>query len=700
MMKKTFVIFLAAMLSFTARADEGMWLIHAISKALETKMQERGLQLGANEIYNADAPGASLSDAILSLDFACTGSFISDQGLVITNHHCAYADVHALSTPDQNYLEDGFWALQSRDERPISGKSVFVLKKVIDVTEETERVKQTEGLGGKPMGLRKLSYLMEKKYSASSGLEASLSSMWGGSKYYLALYEVYKDVRLVAAPPVSIAAFGGDIDNWEWPQHKCDFALYRVYAGKDGRPAEYSADNVPLKPLRSLTVSTAGYKSGDFTMVIGYPGRTDRYSSSHKLAYQKDVSLPISNEIRGKQMEIISSWMGKDPLVRLKYADHYFGLSNVQELNEGEVLCYNRFDVLSEKQAQEREMQEWIDASADRRERWGTLIGDLGCKYEAIEDAERNLSYFRECIVRGSRLGIISTRISTLKDKARMASVKNSIRKTLDELDLRTERDLFRYTMEAYMSHVDSSFMGAWQKQLAATYGNDYDAMFHALWDSSWMTSAAQMQKFLTEDVDINELKEDGLYRYYTDVKISGYNDIISRIQGDKTVTTLGGEYTRALYAMRGDKGLAQYPDANSTMRISYGVVGGYEPRDGIWCDWKSTVSGLLAKHDPEDYDFCLKDGWRSLLESSDGAGMVDFLTDNDITGGNSGSPVLNARGELIGLAFDGNKESLASDTSYTPGYNKCVCVDIRFVLWTLSEYAHMDRILSEMNIK
>lgn len=687
------------MLSVSARADEGMWLINAITRALEVKMQERGLQLSASEIYNADAPGASVADAVVSLDFGCTGSFVSDNGLVITNHHCAFGDVHAISTSEKNYLEDGFWALQSRDEYPIKGKSIQVLKRVIDVTAEAEALREAEGLAGKPMGMRRLSYVLEKKYSASTGLEASLSSMWAGSKYYLALYEVYSDVRLVAAPPVSIAAFGGDIDNWEWPQHKCDFAMYRVYAAPDGSPAEYSETNVPLKPSRSLEISTSGYHAGDFTMVIGYPGRTDRYSSSYKLAYQKDVTLPVSNEIRGAQMEIISRWMASDPLVRLVYSDHYFGLSNVQELNSGEVLCYNRFDVVSEKRAQEREMSEWFAASEDRQGKWGTLLGDLEKKYSDIESAARNLTYFRECMIRGSRLGIIATRISTLKDMSRAATVKSSIRKTLDEMDMRVEHDIFRYTLESYMSHVDASFMGPWQRQLADSYGTDYDAMCAALWDGSWMTSAAEMQKFLTEDVDIATLKADALYRYFVDVKIADFNDTISRIQGDKTITSLGGEYTKALYAMREDKGCAQYPDANSTMRISYGVVGGYEPKDGVWCDWKSSVSGLLDKHDPEDYDFCLKEDWKSLLETADGAGRVDFLTDNDITGGNSGSPVLNAKGQLIGLAFDGNKESLASDTSYTPGYNRCVCVDIRFVLWMLSEYAHMDRIISEMRI-
>ena len=324
----TILLFLAG--TSTLRADEGMWLVNAINSALEKKMQERGLELPAGEIYNADAPGTALCDAVVSLDFGCTGSIISENGLLITNHHCAYSDVFSLSTPQKNYLEDGFWAFSDREEIPIPGKRALLLKKVIDVTQEVEEMLAEAERQGRPLGSRKLGYLMEKKYSTSEGLEAWFSSMWKGSRYYISLYKVYTDIRLVASPPVCSAAFGGDIDNWEWPQHKCDFAMYRIYTAPDGSPATYNEENVPLKPLKSLKISLNGYKPGDFTMVIGFPGRTDRYASSFSVDFDCRVNLPVSNEIRGRQMEIVKGWMDRDPVTRLKYSDYFFSLSIVQ----------------------------------------------------------------------------------------------------------------------------------------------------------------------------------------------------------------------------------------------------------------------------------------------------------------------------------------------------------------------------------
>ena len=446
-MKRILTVFAAALLCWGAVADEGMWMVQAINRALELKMQERGLQLSAGEIYNADAPGAGITDAVVSLDFGCTGSVISDRGLLVTNHHCVYADVHALSDGEHNYLEDGFWAMDSSQEVPIKGKKVQFLRRVIDVTDEALRTIEEQHINTRGMGMRKLSFLMEKKYAEETGLEASLSSMWSGSKFYMALYEEYADVRLVAAPPVSIAAFGGDVDNWEWPQHKCDFAMYRIYTAPDGKPAPYAETNVPLKPLRHLAVSRAGYKDGDFTMIIGYPGRTDRYSSSAKVAFHKDVTLPVSTEIRGRQMEIISRWMDVDPAIRLKYSNRFFGLSNFQELQAGEVLCYNRFDVVGEKRAQEKELQEWIEASPERREQWGSLLADLDAVYKAIGPVEKSLTCYRETMVRATQYHTVAARIRSLANskspEARAQSVKfvrSAVAKTLEEIDPRVEK--------------------------------------------------------------------------------------------------------------------------------------------------------------------------------------------------------------------------------------------------------------------
>ncbi len=680
-----------------AWADEGMWMIHAIDSALEKRMQERGLELSAGEIYNADAPGTTLADAVVSLEFGCTGSIISDQGLMITNHHCAYGDVHRLSTPEHNYLEEGFWAMHQDEERNIRGKSVLFLKRVLDVTDEVIALKEEQERLGKPSGMRRISHLLERKYAAETGLEALLSSMWDGSKYYMALYVVYKDVRLVAAPPVSSAAFGGDIDNWEWPQHKCDFAMYRIYTAPDGSPAEYSEENVPMKPATRLKISLEGYKAGDYTMVIGFPGSTNRYSSSFETNFNETLKHPICNSIRGRQMEIIKGWMDADPAVRLKYADYYFGLSNVQELFSGEVECLGRFKVVEEKEAIERELKEWIEASPERVGKWGKLLEELKTKYLAVEDGERNLNYFRETVIRGTRIARVCHRRST-----------KALVREYESIDLRVEKDLFEFAVEEFYRNVDHSMLGEYHRQLVADYP-DYKELAEHIWSSSALTDEASAGKLLAEGKSSGDFSDDPLYKFFQSMKVTGFNEKIAAAEGSPRRLELNREYTHALYQMRLDKGIVQYPDANSSMRITYGTVGGYSPYDGVLCDWKTTPSGILEKFNPSDYDFTLNERQLGLYSAgdwgrwgfgADGLNMyVNFLTDNDITGGNSGSPVLNSRGELIGLAFDGNKESLSSDLWCAPGYNKCVCVDIRWILWTLDRYAGMNRIIEELGL-
>lgn len=702
----------------TAFADEGMWLIQDINAALEKKMQERGLKLSAGEIYNADAPGAAVSDAIVSLGFYCTGSIISDQGLLITNHHCAYSDVFALSTPEHNYLEEGYWAVRSDQELPIPDKQVFFLKRVLDITGEVKNLRDDLAKKGLPCGMRRVSHILESKYKKDTGKEAYLNSMWAGEKYYMALYDVYEDLRLVAAPPVSVAAFGGDTDNWEWPQHKCDFAMYRVYMSPDGKPAKYSSDNVPLKPLRKLDISLDGYKPGDYTMVIGYPGRTNRYASSLETDYQERVTLPIANELRRNQMEIMRRWMDADPAVWLKYSDTFFGLSNIGEMQEGEAACLKRFGVKAIKESEEKDLQAWIEADPARKARWGSLMSDLQKMYDETEAVERNKAYFRETFFRGTIIGRTIMRMNSARGKFK--PMKKYLMRGVSETEPRVERDLLEYSVSQYFTNIDTSLFGPYQRELSAKFGTDFKAMTDYIWEGTMVASREKAEAFNNPA----QFNDDRLKKLLLDVSILDFNKTDDDMNLRNRILALNKEYTQALYEMRSDKGIAQYPDANSTMRVTYGTVGPIEPHDGVWCSWQTSTNGIIEKYDVENRDFKPSDAFMSMLESRDwgrwavkmpssgkkaapvpvgsapaGTMPADFLTDNDITGGNSGSPVLNAEGKVIGLAFDGNKESLASDLYAVPGYNKCVCVDIRYILWTLDKYAGMSRIIEELGL-
>ena len=654
-MKKVLLVAALLLCALNAFADEGMWMIQTIDRTLEKRMRAAGLKLDGKMIY--DEEKESLSDAVVALSFSCTGSMISRDGLMITNHHCAYSDIHALSTLDHNYLEDGFWAMNREEELPVKGQAVYFLKKVFDVTPEVDRLRDSLDVASRPMAMRRVYKLLEDKYSliyAGQG-ELICSSYYNGNKYYMALYQVYRDVRLVAAPPVSVASFGGDTDNWEWPQHKGDFAIYRIYTAPDGSPAEYSPENVPMHPRKILKISQNGLSDGDFTMVIGYPGRTNRYASSYAVEEIVQVQNPIQATFRLDQMKIIDKWMNEDVAVRLKYADRYFSLSNVQEIREGEIYCYNRFGVVEAKRAEEQRLQKWLGNS--------DLIYRLGEKYDDVAGINQQIVYFQETIVRGTNL----FRYANALSRGDSAIVKRE----LAQLDMRVERDLLRYSLNQFFKYVRPVYWGDYLTDLHTRYKGDVDAM-------------------------LNEIFDGHLYEALTSCRITSFNQRRDQIEAGVSKNSLEKEFKDAVYRMKLSRKEPMYPDANSTMRITYGKVRPLQPRDAISIAARTRSEGILEKYNADDYEFTLKADFRELLEKNRNI-PVNFLTDNDITGGNSGSPVLNARGELVGLAFDGNKESLAGDTYFVEAMNRCICVDIRYVLWILREYARADNILAEI---
>ncbi len=711
------VILFLLSVSGISRADEGMWLVNLLDKNLTQQMKKTGLKLDPKLIY--DESGSAISNAVVALDFGCTGSIISDKGLLITNHHCAYSDIHALSTPEKNYLEDGYWAMNQSQEIPIKGKSVFFLRKVTDVTDEIKQISDSLKKNNIPGGMRKITSIIETKHSKKSGMETSCNSMWRGSKYYMFYYEVYTDIRFVGAPPVSVAAFGGETDNWEWPQHKGDFALYRVYGNKDGKPAPYSVNNVPISPKKVLPISTKGIKDGDFTMIMGFPGRTNRYSSSFSIHEKEKVTNPISVKIMREKLDILNKWMKSDPNIRLKYADYYFGISNLQEMLEGEVINFRRFGVEKIFQEREKELQQWIDSDSQRQAKWGDLLQKLSTRYNETEEIIRIKKYYQNTLVGGYGLIAIANKAGSLNNSSNRDNIDTlkvgqreyvnfikDIEEIYQECDMRAEHEMLKYTLKTFVDNVPPLYRGDYINGLAKQFNNDGEAMADYIFSNSIFTNPEKFRQIVKNDQPVSVFGEDPLNLMSKSIGVRPFNETISKICKGESIDQLEAEYGRVMYQMNLDKGRNQYPDANSTMRLTYGTVGPLDPSDGIHCKSQTTTQGLWDKYNPDNYDFNIKPRMLGFLESKDwgnycekGKMFIDFLTNNDITGGNSGSPVMNSKGEIIGLAFDGNKESLASDAYFHPQMNKCVNVDIRYVLWIIDKYAGAGYLIDEMHI-
>ncbi|MCD4791362.1 MAG: S46 family peptidase [Bacteroidales bacterium] len=698
-----------------SRADEGMWLPIFIERLNYVDMHKMGLRLTPEEIYSIN--NSSLKDAIAIFGRGCTSELISDKGLLLTNHHCGYGRIQAHSSLEHDYLTDGFWAQSLEDELPNPGLTVKFLVRIEDVTdrvlaEVTDEMTEDE----RDDKIYAIADEIEKEATEETHYNASVRSFFEGNEYYLFIYETFRDVRLVGAPPSSIGKFGADTDNWMWPRHTCDFSMFRVYSDKDGKPADYSEDNIPYKPKHYLPVSLAGVKKGDFTFILGYPGSTDRYMTSYGVKMALDISNQTVVKIRDKKLKLMMDDMLADNEVRIKYATKYAGTSNYWKYYIGQTKGLKRLKVYDKRTEIEQDFTEWVNADETRKKKYGEALKNIAEAYKQISEYELARIYLREAIQRGSEILGFAANFSDLKKELMEKEAdQEKINKTITFLKERSKKYFKNYNaptdekflaamLEMYFKNVPANRQPEYLKNIASKYKGDFGKYAQKVFEKSYFASPEKVEELLDKpsakkiEKDLAYATAKAFYDFYSDniqpKTIEAY-DLLDR--GNRL-------FVAGLREMYPDKKF--YPDANFTMRLTYGQVLDYYPADAIHFNYFTTLKGVMEKEDPDNWEFVVPEKLKELFETKDygryGDGKtlkVCFLTNHDISGGNSGSPVINGNGELVGLAFDGNWEAMSGDIAFEPELQRTINVDIRYVLFIIDKFAGTTRLIDEMTL-
>ena len=691
-MKRILAIVAALAVSVSAMADEGMWLLPLLNQMNKKDLKAAGCKLTPEEIYSINK--TSLKDAIVQFGGGCTGEMISAQGLVITNHHCGYSSIQSLSTDEHNYLMDGYWAKNTAEEIPAPGLSVTFLISMEDVTSIIEKAENQEA---------KMEELVKAANAANPHCQAEVESFYNENVYYLIVYKTYRDVRFVAAPPASMGKFGGETDNWMWPRHTCDFSMFRVYADKDNQPAAYSPDNVPYKPARSLKIATQGVKEGDYAMIMGYPGSTQRYQTATQLN-QMIATHRISIDARTVRQDLMWEAMCADPSVQLKYANKYAGSANGWKKWQGEELAFGNLNIIPREEQKEAALKAWIEADPARKALYGDPVADIDAYVKKNAADNQAVTLLSETVNSIEILGMASNLMNAYSrglqqgrdSVTALASAKESLQRRYRDYVEALDRKEAVAMLEFYRKTAKP------EDYLNADFATlDIPAFVKDLYDNSAFTSYEKVQAASADQLTADPAMS--LYTSIITVVMKHYMALYSTPDAESKYSNARKNFTAAL--MEWQKGKAMYPDANFTMRLTYGHVLPYSPKDALKYLHFTTAKGLLEKEDPENPEFILPAGVKSLILAGDYGRWADkdgtlhtcFLTNNDITGGNSGSPVLDAKGNLLGLAFDGNWESMSSDVMFEPDLQRCICVDIRYVLWMIEKYGKATNLINEL---
>jgi len=714
-MKKIAVILIAFVLGFNmnSRADEGMWIPMLINNNI-VEMQKMGLKLSAEEIYSANH--SSLKDAIVIFGGGCTGEIISPEGLLLTNHHCGYGSIQKVSTEKNNYLDDGFWAANKSEEIPIEGLTVKFMVRMQDVTKEMfSGVKDDMTDQDRQMMMKDNRKGVIDQAIKGTHYNAIVEDFFGGNEYYLIVYETFEDIRLVGTPPESIGKFGADTDNWMWPRHTGDFSMFRVYTAPDGTPAEYSIDNVPLKPKHFLPVSIAGVEEGDFAMIMGNPGSTQRYLSSYGVKLAVNESNMTIVKIREEKLRIMREGMDADEVVRLQYASKYARTANYWKYFIGQTKGLKALNVQQKKEFEETAFLEWLDENPVEKEKYGKAIPLIANAYEVLEQYNLHKWYFREAIYRGPEILSYANTFNKLnkllseKDvdydavNIQVDKLEEGFQKHFKDYNYDIDRNLLASMLQMFHENVPLDQQPVYLLEMDKKYKGDFDKYADQVFEKSLFANEAKLNEFFMDPKGKTLGKDPALLlvRAFVD---QYYKLSAETAEAEKNLAKGEKLYIAGLQEMYPDKNF--YPDANFTMRITYGTVGGYYPSDAVYYDYYTTMDGIMEKEDPNNWEFIVPEKLKELYEAGDfgeyamGEKMpVCFLTNHDITGGNSGSPVINGNGELIGLAFDGNWEAMSGDIAFEPDLQRTINVDIRYVLFIIDKFAGAQNLIDEMVI-